>query len=120
MMRSCSCEADKGEDLDQVNTWGLRSTQIPRVERYVDCPERVSKDIVPNKRRSNMPRDQLVIQIAELPLRAKKLHPNELRDVFGGCGGSGQFCDRDKDCCSQKCGIPTKEIEGGVLSGFCM
>jgi hypothetical protein len=46
----------------------------------------------------------LRIRIEGLPLRARKLNPDELRAVFGGCDWNGAVCTDNNSCCSLKCG----------------
>lgn len=41
-----------------------------------------------------------VIQIDDLPERAKKLRADELTEVYGGCTGYDKRCSKDKDCCT--------------------
>jgi hypothetical protein len=59
------------------------------------------------KRRDDMWQQRDAVRIEELPPRARKLHPDELSKVFGGCGADGQRCGFSQDCCSGKCGFPT-------------
>jgi hypothetical protein len=57
---------------------------------------------------------ELRIAIRELPLRPRVPAQYELLAVFGGCYGTGgeldgihytdTVCQRNKDCCSGKCG----------------
>ena len=46
-------------------------------------------------------RKELKIKIEELPLRAKKLNPDELPAVFGGCNSQYNVCISLSDCCNQ-------------------
>ena len=49
-------------------------------------------------------RKKLVIKISrDLPPRARQLHPEELKAVFGGCADDGKFCLSDSDCCNDIC-----------------
>ena len=52
----------------------------------------------------------LRIKIDRLPLRPKKLNPDELRAVFGGCDGGGAVCADNNSCC------PFLKCKGGVDS----
>ncbi len=44
-------------------------------------------------------REESKIRLIDLPYRAKKLNPEELTNVFGGCLTHGQFCIANSDCC---------------------
>jgi hypothetical protein len=39
------------------------------------------------------------LTINDLPSRPTPLGPGDLSDVSGGCGGVGDRCNDDKDCC---------------------
>jgi hypothetical protein len=39
----------------------------------------------------------------DLPPRAKPLDPADAAQVFGGCLGEFRACDRNWQCCSNKC-----------------
>jgi hypothetical protein len=39
------------------------------------------------------------IDLTNLPLRPRQLKPEELQNVFGGCGGYLAQCYNDSDCC---------------------
>jgi hypothetical protein len=44
-----------------------------------------------------------LVEIKELPRRARSLTETEIQSVFGGCASHGP-CKRDKDCCdTHKC-----------------
>ena len=75
-------------------------------ERLNDC-ERVMQET-----------KRLRIKIDGLPLRARKLNPDELGAVFGGCDANGAECSADKGCCSLHCGggMDAVQADGSVKS----
>ncbi len=45
-----------------------------------------------------------LVEIKELPVRARRLDDEDLRKIFGGgCTNNGGHCMKHKDCCSQNC-----------------
>ena len=44
-------------------------------------------------------RNKIIVEVKELPRRARMLDTKELQNVFGGCKGIGAVCSKDKDCC---------------------
>lgn len=47
--------------------------------------------------------DDVALTLNDLPARPRSLGPDDLSDVFGGCGGNGDPCDEDCDCCWATC-----------------
>jgi len=43
---------------------------------------------------------KIAIVIEDLPVRPSKVSEKEVAEIFGGCGQTGDFCEKDKDCCS--------------------
>ena len=40
-----------------------------------------------------------MLVLKDLPSRAEELSPSEIQNVFGGCSGAAQVCDKNHDCC---------------------
>lgn len=61
---------------------------------------------------------ELVIELKDLPSRARQLEPDELRKVFGGCNGHRESCEKSSDCCSNECGV-LQNISTGATRRAC-
>jgi hypothetical protein len=63
---------------------------------------------------------QARINLTNLPLRARKLNRDEIRNVFGGCLSAGMIiCFGDSDCCPMS-ERPNKIYPLRCMGGMCM
>jgi len=53
-----------------------------------------------------------------LPPRPRRLTPDEVSRVFGGCTNLGGGCTKDDECCGSGWDITVNECSGGTCKEF--
>jgi len=59
----------------------------------------------------------VVIYLSELPSRPRKLDPEEMRDIFGGCYTENKVCIVQSDCCAGLICGTNRQTGPGLLGG---
>ena len=57
-----------------------------------------------------------MIEIKDLPLRAKQLNTDDVAKVFGGCKKAGEDCNDAKECCYGHSGSVCEPSWGGRMT----
>lgn len=46
---------------------------------------------------------KITLILNDLPKREKGMSLTEFQNIFGGCLANYVFCEKDTDCCSERC-----------------